>query len=83
MNERDINARKRRIETLLHAADDLIEADVAVLEDDVQVAVCLGPDEHHSGYDRVEVMLEGQLRVRQMGRRRARDEEVKRRLPRG
>jgi len=46
------------IETLLHAADDLIEADVAVLEDDVQVAVCLGPDEHHPGYDRVDVMLE-------------------------
>jgi hypothetical protein len=46
MNERDINARKRRIETLLHAADDLIEADVAaswllrgvdwLIEDDVE-----------------------------------------------
>jgi hypothetical protein len=29
MSERDSNARKMRIATLLHAADDLIEADVA------------------------------------------------------
>lgn len=29
MNERDVNTRKREIATLLHAADDLIEADVA------------------------------------------------------
>ena len=31
----------------------------ALLEDDVQVAVVLGPDEHHRGDDGVDVMLEG------------------------
>jgi hypothetical protein len=52
----------------------------ARLQDDVEVAVFLRPDEHDRSVDRVDVMLERKPRVRQVRRRRPGNEEVDRRL---
>jgi hypothetical protein len=53
-----------------------------LLEDKVQVAIRLRPDEHDRGDNRVDVPLEGKSRIGQVRRSRPRNEEVDRRRPR-
>jgi hypothetical protein len=53
----------------------------ALLEDYVQVAVLLRPDEHHRSNDGVDVSLERKPRIGQVRWGGPRDEEVNRRLP--
>ena len=66
-----VTARRRRL------GDHVI---AALLEDDVEVAVCLRPDEHDPRNDGKDLMLERQTRVRQVRGRQPRAEEANRRL---